>query len=61
MSEHTKNLPIPKEGQRRLFLKAGCPFCTKLVVFIAAAGIIDKVELEGGRTLGITADWDTEA
>ena len=27
----------------------------------AIAGIIDKVELGGGRTLGITADWDTDA
>ena len=42
MTNYTINLPQPAEGQRRLFLKAGCPFCTKLVVFITAAGLQDK-------------------
>ena len=42
MSNYTTNLPPPEDGQRRLFLKAGCPFCTKLVVFITAAGLQDK-------------------
>ena len=42
MSKFTNNLPDPSEGQRRLFLKAGCPFCTKLAVFISAAGLQDK-------------------
>jgi glutaredoxin len=44
MIEIVSELPEPSEGQRRLFLKAGCPFCTKLVVFLAAAGIQDKVK-----------------
>ena len=39
-----EDLPKPEPGQRRLFLKAGCPFCTKVVVFLAAAGIQDKVK-----------------
>lgn len=26
----------------------------------AVAGIIDRVELQGGRSLGITAEWDSE-
>ena len=38
------SLPKPEEGQRRLFLKLGCPFCTKLVVFIADAGLQSKVK-----------------
>ena len=42
MSRYTENLPSPTVGQRRLFLKAGCPFCTKLVVFIASAGLKNK-------------------
>ena len=42
MSNVTQNLPEPTEGQRRLFLKAGCPFCTKLAVFISAAGLQNK-------------------
>ena len=42
MSSLTHNLPKPTDGQRRLFLKAGCPFCTKLAVFISAAGLQDK-------------------
>ena len=42
MTNFTANLPQPEEGQRRLFLKAGCPFCTKLVVFITAAGLQHK-------------------
>ena len=42
MTKFTDSLPKPLEGQRRLFLKAGCPFCTKLVVFITAAGLQDK-------------------
>ena len=42
MSNVTQNLPEPTVGQRRLFLKAGCPFCTKLVAFISAAGLQDK-------------------
>ena len=44
MSDDYKNLPKPSAGQRRLFLKAGCPFCTQLAVFIASAGIQDKVK-----------------
>ena len=40
----TVNLPQPGPGQRRLFLKSGCPFCTKLVVFLAAAGIHHRVK-----------------
>ena len=44
MTNHTKDLPVPLPNQRRLFLKAGCPFCTKLVVFLAAAGLMDKVK-----------------
>ncbi len=42
LSKITKKLPQPNQGQRRLFLKAGCPFCTKLVVFISASGLLDK-------------------
>merc|ERR1719502_1902673 len=38
------SLPKPKPGQRRLFLKLGCPFCTKLVMFIADAGLQSKVK-----------------
>ena len=41
-SKITEKLPKPNVGQRRLFLKAGCPFCTKLVVFISAAGLLEK-------------------
>lgn len=41
-SKITEKLPQPNLGQRRLFLKSGCPFCTKLVVFISAAGLLDK-------------------
>ena len=44
MSDLTKNLPKTNADQHRLFLKAGCPFCTKVVVFIAAAGIQDKIK-----------------
>lgn len=44
MSEDYQNLPKPSENQRRLFMKAGCPFCTKLAVFIASAGIQDKIK-----------------
>ena len=44
MSSIAQTLPKPAQGQRRLFLKAGCPFCTKLVVFLSAAGIQDKVK-----------------
>ena len=42
MTNFTDTLPQPLDGQRRLFLKAGCPFCTKLVVFITAAGLQNK-------------------
>ena len=38
----TKDLPKPDKGQRRLFLKLGCPFCTKLTVFISAASLENK-------------------
>ena len=41
-SKITEKLPKPNVGQRRLFLKAGCPFCTKLVVFISASGLLEK-------------------
>ena len=44
MSETFENLPKPNTDQRRLFLKAGCPFCTQLAVFIASAGIQSKVK-----------------
>ena len=44
MSNPVEHLPKPGVDQRRLFLKAGCPFCTQLVVFIAAAGIQNKVK-----------------
>ena len=44
MTNYTEHFPNPAAGQRRLFLKAGCPFCTKLVVFLAAAGLLDKVK-----------------
>ena len=44
MSIFTHNLPEAAEGQYRLFLKAGCPFCTKLVVFLSAAGLQEKVK-----------------
>ena len=39
-----ETLPQPEPGQKRLFLKAGCPFCTKVVVFLAAAGLQSKVK-----------------
>ena len=42
MTSFTQSLPKTTEGQRRLFLKAGCPFCTKLAVFVSAAGLQDK-------------------
>ena len=45
MASKASELPAPdKPGQRRLFLKGGCPFCTRLVVFIADAGLKDKVK-----------------
>ena len=43
MSDSSK-FPVPEAGQYRLFLKAGCPFCTKVVVFLGAAGLQDKVK-----------------
>ena len=44
MSPTANQFPVPTSDQRRLFLKAGCPFCTKLVVFLAAAGLQNKVK-----------------
>ena len=44
MSTIFENLPKPNSDQRRLFLKAGCPFCTQLAVFLASAGIQSKVK-----------------
>ena len=44
LAEIVASLPKVDEGQRRLFLKTGCPFCTKVVVFLASAGLCDKVK-----------------
>lgn len=38
-------IPEPDDStQLRLFLRAGCPFCTKLVVFLGEAGLSRKVK-----------------
>eukprot|EP00667_Euglena_gracilis_P017244 EG_transcript_18126 len=45
--------PNSSEGipVRRIFLKLGCPFCSKVVSYLGAAGLADKVAVE----------YDTEA
>jgi len=37
-------IPAADEGQLRLFLKAGCPFCTRLVMFLAEGKLEGKVK-----------------
>jgi glutathione S-transferase len=37
-------------GRPKIFLKAGCPFCFKVRLFLLEAGLVDKVELIQGST-----------
>uniref|UniRef100_A0A7S2SDJ4 Glutaredoxin domain-containing protein n=1 Tax=Rhizochromulina marina TaxID=1034831 RepID=A0A7S2SDJ4_9STRA len=40
-----EGIPAANEGSLRLFMKMGCPFCTKLAFFLAEAGLLSKVTM----------------